>query len=414
MKDAITPFLPKEGLIADYLYFIKGGEECPRFQFFPFVAIVGSVVKRNIFFQRASNITFPPIFPSMWVILVAPQGVGKKSSSLRTARNMLNDLQPNLKPRILASKLTPEALVKALASPMIKEEVLKEVPIETAGIIRKEAQGLMYSSEFGVLLGKEKYNMGIIALLTDLYDCPEEWNSETILHGDQRLYNCCLTIMGASTPDWLQSMLPSDAFKGGFMSRLLLVSYPQDWYMRVADPPAPPIEYYERITLGLNNIARIKGQMLWTPESKEYFEYWYNHLGAPEPGPKAQYLERKQDHLIRLAMILQICQEPKLVLELKYLQQALNILNAIEPETLQMIDYISVEPQMRAVQRILEIMYAFKKISEHELLDRVWKHLKRPKDFDDIMLMLMKQKKVKPDTINGEMWYILNEKEEQK
>jgi len=69
---------------------------------------------------------------------------------------------------------------------------------------------------------------------------------------------------------------------------------------------------------------------------------------------------------------------------------------------------------MRAVQRILEIMYAFKKISEHELLDRVWKHLKRPKDFDDIMLMLMKQKKVKPDTINGEMWYILNEKEEQK
>lgn len=395
MLDRVVPYLPKEGVIKDYIDFTTGGEECPRFRFFSFLGTLGSVVGRKIYFQRSSKDVFPTLFPPMWIILVAPQGQGKKSSSLRVARNFLNYLPQNLKPKVLASKLTPEALVKALCSPVIKPEILASAPKETVKIIKKPAQGLLHSSEFGVLLGREKYNQGMIALLTDLYDCPEEWTSETIMHGDQRLYDVCIFIMGASTPDWLQSMLPTDAFKGGFMSRLVLVALPNSWFVREADPPIPPEDLKERIISQLTEIAKKSFQMSWTKEAREFFTFWYESLPLPEPGPKAQYLERKQDHLLRLAMLLEISYQKHTAIQQKTLEQALNILNSIEFETLQIIDYISIEPKMRPVQRVYEYIEAKGIVSEAELLNETWRYFTRAQDFDDIIRMLIRSKRVK-------------------
>jgi len=407
MPDLIVPFLPEKGVIKDYLTFLGEGEECPRFRFFSFIAALGSIIKRKVYFQRGSKITFPTLYPSIWVILVAPQGVGKKSSTIRVGRNILESLPPQYKPKILAAKLTPEALVKALSSSARLVEDAEGAAKDMIHIIKKPAQGLLYSSEFGVLLGREKYNTGMIALLADLYDCPDEWNSETIMHGDQKLYDVCLSVMGASTPDWLQSMLPTDAFKGGFMSRLLLVTQPDDWYIRVSNPPPPPIPLSD-IVDKVVRIATFKGEMTWSKEAELFFDEWYMALPKPEPGPKAQYLERKQDHLLRLSMILQLTYGG-MEIQGDTLKQALNILNSVEKETLKIIDYISVEPRMRCVQRILEYLDTFPFISEAELLDRTWKYMARPSEFEEAMRMLLRAKRVEMRMKDGEVYYKLKE-----
>jgi hypothetical protein len=411
MYDSITPYLPSRGIIYDYMKFVTGGEECPRFQFFAMVSALGSVIRRKVWFQRASEATFPTLFPSLWVILIAPQGIGKKSSTLRSARIFLDCLPQELKPKNLASKITPEALVRALSSPSQLQPEKDLSKPSFVKIFKKPAQGLLYSSEFGVLLGREKYNTGMIALLTDLYDCPKEWNSETIMHGDQMLFDVCLSIMGASTPDWMQSMLPTDAFKGGFMSRLVLVSYPDGWFQRVPDPPSPIPGLFEKVLKGIIRIGQRTGQMIWDDSARKFFNDWYLSLPEPEPGPRTQYLERKQDHMLRLAMILKLSYEEDLIIDVDCLEQAFNILSAIEKETLKMIDYISVEPRMRGVQRIIEILDAFKKISEAELLSRTWKHMTRPSEFEESMKMLLKAKKVSIEYKGADLWYILNKED---
>lgn len=411
MYDRVVEFLPKDGVIADYMLYTQGTEICPRFLLFGFLACLGSIIKRKVFFQRAKNsgLTY---YPNPWIILVAPQGQGHKSSAIKSARRFLEQLE-EYKPIILASKLTPEALIKSLASQIIPEKTPTEPgEAQRIKIYKRKAQGLLYSSEFGVLLGREKYNMGMIALLTDLYDCADEWNSETVMRGDQRLYEVCLSVAGASTPDWMQSMLPTDAFKGGFMSRLILVGMPDDWNIRIADIPDSDEVLRARILLKLREIAQIKGEMKWGKNAKEFFNSWYVELPRAEPGPKAAYLERKQDHVLKLAMLLQIASGEGLELSLENTQRALNILESIQPETMKMIEYISVEPRMRAVQRILELLEKGPKL-ESELLGEAWRYLTRPGEFDDIVNMLTRAKRINSSIIRGEnRWFIVQKKEE--
>lgn len=411
MSDNIVKVIPKRGLIPKYLEYTEGSEVCPRFSIFSLFGVLGAVIRKKVYLSRSStgNIL---IYPNPWIILVAPQGIGHKSSAIRLGRKFLELMED--KPKILASKLTPEALIKSLASQVVADKA----PIEPGErqrlvVYKRKAQGLLYSSEFGVLLGREKYNMGMIALLTDLYDCPDEWNSETVMRGDQRLYEVCLSVLGASTPDWMQSMLPTDAFKGGFMSRLILVGYPDGWNRRVGDLVDPPRTLRDSILSDFEEISRYKGEIGWSKEAKEYFVNWYMSLPEPVPGPQAAYLERKQDHALKLAILIQLSFREKFEVSLEAMKAAFDILDAVQPETLKMIDYISVEPGMRAVQRILEILEKEDR-KESELLDEAWKYLKRPGEFDDILGMLVRAKRVEMFTKNGEVVYRLKNKEDKK
>lgn len=395
MIDEITSVVPKNGVLSLFLEYTDGMEICPRFRFFSMVAGIGAIVRRNIWFQRSSYCLLPTIYPNLWVILVAPQGRGHKSSSLRIVKNFLDKLPEDKKVNILASKLTPEALVKSLSSQIVDEATLRTIDVSLLHMFKKPAQALIYSTEFGVLISRKDYNKDMIPILTDLYDCPDEWATETIMRGNQKLCNVCISLMGASTPDWLQTMLPTDAFKGGFMSRLLLVSYPETWHKRVPDPPIPDIILEKEIISELHRISRLSGEIKWNSEGKKFFEDWYLSLEEPEPGIKSAYLERKQDHLLKLAIILKISESSNLVLTREAIETALNILNVCEKETLKMVEYIATEPRMRVIQRAIEILRHKQIVSESELLDELWIYLSRMSDFDEVIKFLIKKQEIK-------------------
>lgn len=410
MLDRVVDFIPKRGMINDYMKYTAGTEICPRFLLFGFYACLGSIVKRKVFYNRAKNSTLI-VYPNPWIILVAPQGQGHKSSAIKAAKTLLEKLE-EFKPTILASKLTPEALIKSLASQIIPEKKPTEPgEAQRIKIYKRRAQGLLYSSEFGVLLGREKYNMGMIALLTDLYDCADEWSSETVMRGDQRLYEVCLSIAGASTPDWMQSMLPTDAFKGGFMSRLILVGMPDEWNVRIADLPETDLTLQAKLIRQLREVAQLSGEIPIQKDARDFFNDWYLSLPNREPGPKAAYLERKQDHILKLAILTQISFFEKFEITLEAMQTAMSLLDCIEPETLSMIDYISVEPRMRAVQRIMELLDKGP-LPESELLSEAWRYLTRPGEFDDIVNMLLRAKRIGMKSVRGDAWWFKIEDKE--
>lgn len=411
--DVIEPHIPKEGLFRLYHEYTSGNEICPRFRFFSFAAMMGSLIRRKVYFQRSTYSLFPTLYPNLWIILVAPQGRGHKSAALSVAKKLMQRLPEKLQPRLMASKLTPEALVKALAAQALTAEIIQGLGNDPTmiNLMKKPAQALLYSSELGVLLGKEKYNQGMIALLTDLYDTPNEWQSETVMRGDQKLYDVCLSIMGASTPDWMQTMLPTDAFKGGFMSRLLLVGYPDTWHIRISDPAPPSVAAGDALVEGLTELAQLEGEMKWTKGAKDYFSDWYHALPDPDPGPKAAYLERKQDQLLRMSILVQLAQDLSLTLTQDSMESALAIMQSVEPDALRMVDYIAVEPRMRIVQRVVEMLEARKRITEGELLNEVWRHLVNPREFDEVVQMLLKTKRMGLTVEGTELIYYLKEKE---
>jgi hypothetical protein len=396
-NDSLTELIPAKGYFRDYYLLGESGEICPRFLFFAAAAALGSVVNRKIYFQRGSVETFPTTYPNPWIILTAPQGVGRKTSSLRMAYTMLKALPDYSKPNILASKFTPEVLVSSLATKKIAAST--EYPGgKMPDVYKNNAVGLLYSTELAVLLGREKYLIGLIPLLTELYDCHDEWNSKTIGRGEDVLYNVCLSLIAASTPDWMQKLLPEDAFAGGFMSRILLIAMPINWNKMAPDPiPADPT-VRERLLKTVERIANITGQMNWEPDAKEFFlNYYYKtKKKAPTVLPFEAYKERKHDHLLRFAMLLQISNTyEELVMRKESLETALKILDRAEEETKPVIEFIATPPKMRPARLVLEVIRRHKVISESQLYRRCFTEMHNPKDLETILQTLLKGKMIK-------------------
>lgn len=296
--------IPRSGWLRDYIEYTRKTEPPTVFHFFVGATTIGSALARNVRFDKGSYF----VFPNLCVILVAPSGKCRKTSACSIGVSLYRSLGGN----IIADKTTPEALVEAF---------------------RDEATtcGLLYAPELAVFLGKQKYQEGMVPMLTSLFDCPAEWSSKTIGRGDIVLKSVALSLLGASTLDWIQTAIPKDAFGGGFMSRLLFVVQ-HDTPRSFALPP--PLDDKSRTSLlrELINIAKFRGMAKLTNDGKEWYEDWYNHRSDRNTEDKqfAGYYERKPDHLLRLAIILGVSSGLSLDLDSATLERALAILDWTE------------------------------------------------------------------------------------
>ncbi|MBT9169142.1 MAG: hypothetical protein DDT19_02496 [Syntrophomonadaceae bacterium] len=388
--DSIAFALPKDELIGKFMELTDIGQTCPRYRFFVFIGILGAVVNRKVFIQRGSKETFPTLYLNPWIVLVGPQGRGNKTTSVNMGRKLLEALRPENQPRIFSSKVTPEALVKSLCSSSIAE---KSIPDDILKLTRRKAIGTFIIPELGVLFGKEKYMSGLPMLLTELYDCGDTWSSETIMRSNEKLYDICFSMIAASTPDWMQKLLPKDAFEIGFMSRLMIIPLPRGWNIRKI-PMQSDKRLYNTVVESIDTIAKISGELVLSIEAWDEYQRWYLNLPEIPPGPKAEHLERKQDHVLRLAGLLQLAQTQSLVLEGKYFHKALEILNSIELEVMELIDFISMEPKMKIVKKILDLVEYWGEITESELLSEVWAFLSRPAEFEEVIQLLIRARRI--------------------
>jgi hypothetical protein len=76
-----------------------------------------------------------------------------------------------------------------------------------------------------------------------------------------------------------------------------------------------------------------------------------------------------------------------------------------------MVEYIAVEPRMRAAQRLLEILDSAKGlVSEGELLNQIWGYLSRAAEFQELVFMLLKTKRISMKIKNGETYYFITKR----
>jgi len=303
-KREFDDFIPTGTWFADYLQYTRETEPPTVFHFFAGAVAIGSVLARNVYFDKGAY----QVYPNLAVLVIAPSGRCRKTSACNLGMGLLRKAGGN----VLADKATPEALVDAF----------KE---------RDSAVGTIYAPEFSVFLGKQKYQEGMIPMLTALFDCPKEWKSQTITRGEVTLRNVAFSLLGCSTMDWIQTAIPRDAFGGGFMSRLLFVvqeTTPRSFPL----PPPLNIELQTRLVNRLRDMTHLRGEARMTEEAEEWYVTWYNSKKDDKQDDKqfAGYHERKPDHIIRLALILMAARSNDLTLQKGDLIRALHILEWLE------------------------------------------------------------------------------------
>jgi len=193
------------GIINEYLEYCDG-QECPSdYHLWCIIGVIGMAMGRGVWVDRFFN----KIFPNLYIILIGESALVHKSTALAMAIAPFREALPDL--AVITKGITPQKLASMFA------EIYKD-----NGETNSEL--LIHASELSLLLGKVKLDDAMLKALTDYWDCPKDNDYSTIMRGTEVAKNLFLTLLGATTPDWLRNTLPMDSMEGGFLSRLVLVS----------------------------------------------------------------------------------------------------------------------------------------------------------------------------------------------
>ena len=263
------------------------------------------------------------VYPNLFVSLVGPPG-GRKGTAMKIAKSIVQTLNVPMGADSLGST---QALYKEI---MDSEDSY----VDPQGLTKKHKSVSIWSEEFQVFLSDR--DQMLIAALTDLFDCSDNWKYKTLARKNEDLSNCWLTIIGAITPSLLQAKLSQDAVGGGLVSRIIFV---------VGHGPKQRkalqflTEEEEQIIQSLENdlqeIANLSGPFILSPEFLKAYVRWYEQ-DYDESGVMSDkflgYNHRRPLHLNKICMLVSVSESSDMIITDKHFEKALAILQVTEQE----------------------------------------------------------------------------------
>jgi hypothetical protein len=258
----------------------------------------------------------------MYVVLVGPPGIGKT-----VVTSEIDALWLELKDHHVApTSLTKAALIDMLVA--AKRKIVR--PGEDPNFVEFNSL-LLVSNELGTML--PSYEGDFMSVLTDIYDCKrygEARRTEKLRH---EIPNPQLNFLAATTPSYLNGLLPDGAWDQGFLSRTILV------YSGIITRSNPFLvldkgaDKREVLSGDLKMIGELYGQMQIAEDAAAAIVAWNASGGSPAPDhPKLQhYNTRRLGHLLKLSMVASVSRANELIIRLEDYAKALSWL--VEMET---------------------------------------------------------------------------------
>lgn len=260
--------------------------------------------------------------------------------------------------------------------------------------------GLFVFSELGEFLQKleKSYSQGFKEMLTDMYDCPDQYIRETKTSGKSFIEHPAPSMIGASTLSWLQKHLKNEDILSGFLARFLC---------SIVREPRTPIAIPESFKLDpswigfFENLESIKLEFAMSKEARELYCRWFeqHRKDAREQDVFLHsFLGRLETQVHKFAMIFQ-CVDIALgeyegnEISAKNYEYAINFVEYFKANILSCYDELTNPPDLREL-RVFEIIKKHCKESEnHEIArSKVLRssHLKA-KELDGIIQTLIEK-----------------------
>ena len=351
------------------------------------ISTVAAALRRQVWIDFG----YFKIYPNLYVVLVSPPGRCRKNIAIKAGTSLLEDFTDI---KISSESITREALIKALKQ--------AETPTEdTKGKIYLHSSLTVISEELSVFLGQA--NFGLMALLTDLFDCPDFWEYRTKLSGTDTLYNIWLNILGGSTPTWLSGSIPLSAIGGGLTSRVIFV-VEENVRQRTTflELTNYELELKEMLINDLAEISVMRGNFTIDSEGRKYYDYWYQNDNPAIVNERiAGYFERRHIHVLKVASIISACQTSNMVITKEHIEVAVALLTMIEPKMIDAFGAIGRSTLTPDVDQVLKVVMSLKKISKSALISTVWRDVD-PRLMDAILSALASMGKVRVTSEKGE------------
>jgi len=294
---------------------------------------------------------------------VAPSGKARKGTAMGPGMEFLEDLE-----------------IKMAAEATTRESLIREVKnsndqiIHPDGKVEFHASLTIYSQELTVFLGYQ--NRQLMSDLTDWYDCRKRWTYRTKNMGTDDIIGIWINLIGATTPDLIQTSLPLDAIGGGLTSRMIFV-YEQRKGKIVPVPFLSPeeIELRQKLLMDLEQIHMIQGKFKVSPDFLDSWIPWYT---SQENNPPFQddrfsgYFERRPTHAMKLSIILSASRSNDMIVKREDLERAIRLLEETERKMPYTFSGVGKSDTADTVNRIMTEIGIQKKCTFSHLLGRFY------------------------------------------
>jgi len=278
------------------------------------ISAIASALQRKTYLEWGS-ITF---YPNMYIVLVGPSGKCRKGTAMGPANAILRELGINM----AAEAITREALIREM-----KNAAITTITPET-GEVDLHSSLTIYSQELTVFLGYN--NTQLMSDLTDWYDCAPRWVYRTKNMGTDDIIGVWVNLIGATTPELIQTALPRDAVGGGLTSRIIFVF--EDKKGKISPCPflsEKEIMLKEDLVIDLEKINMMRGPFKVTEDFIEKYSKWYIKQEDNPPFADirfAGYFERRPNHTMKLSMIISASEGDKMIITGEHFERALSII----------------------------------------------------------------------------------------
>lgn len=309
-----------------YLQYTERSESPTSYHTWCGLSVIAGALQRRIYLKWGLGQT---IFPNLYVVLIGPSGRTRKGVSIGIAKDFLKSV-PGL-------TVAPESSSGRQAMILAMKRASVNFKDPTDGKIKFHCSITAFSEELSVFLGQG--DIAYLSNLTDWYDSKDDWEYETVGRGKDSLQGLCLNLMGATAPDWIQSMIPPEAVGGGFTSRVIFIveehkKHTVPEYFQTQEE----VEMRGMLTRDLERISKLAGEVTFSPAAKQLYVDWYIHedgeLAAGNPAIEdtrfAGYCERRSTHIRKLMLICTASRSDKLIIEEEDFYKAKGLLEAAE------------------------------------------------------------------------------------
>ena len=251
------------------------------------LAMMGAAIGRRVWFEDDQR--------KLWVMLnllhIGPSGIGKSESLDTMGFRLLHALPPKEQPQIVADAVTPEKLHLDL---------------------RARPKTLLFSSELSSMFTKQRYMEAMVPYVTRLLDYPAVLERRTKSDDVIIVKRPSVTVVGASTTDWLQDQMPDTAVSGGFLARFFIMheqhkgqsvplagrSKGQRYMSELHSRRARVIDEFKDMITQI-----IPGEINFKDYSAiDAFTLWYSAF-KPDSGYLAPFAARAREFVLRISIL---------------------------------------------------------------------------------------------------------------
>lgn len=276
------------------------------------ISIIAGALERKVWVRAYGT---RDLYPNLYVVLVGPPGVGK---TILTSE--INALWGELSTHHIASS----SVTKASLIDDLRDAERNIVRANGVPSVVSFNSLLIASNELGVFL--PSYENDFMNVLTDIYDGNPYSERRRTKDLNFKLSKPQLNLVAATTPSYLNNLMPEGAWEQGFASRTIFVYSGDNVRRPLFAEEQKDVALFKALAADLKHISALFGKITFTEEAARLISEWHMKGGPPSPEhPKLiNYLTRRTAHLLKLCMVACVDESDDMIVTPDHYQRALN------------------------------------------------------------------------------------------